>query len=257
MNQKNVHILIPARLDSSRFPRKSLCQIKGKSLIQRVYEGCVINHVESICVTVHVVTDHNDIEEHVLAFGGRVFRVDDEVNSGTERIALAYERYLKNEKVDLIINVQGDEPLISADDIIKICQFHFEGTFDICTLIHAKRIDETDFHDANKVKVIWTEKSGECHYFSRAAIPYERISDYKQQDEKPMAFYHIGIYSFTPKSLQQFSSLQESYYEKLERLEQLRAIENGLRIGAVITKNELRGVDCPADIKIIEELLSE
>lgn len=263
MKSSHVLILIPARFASLRFPGKPLAIIKGKSLIERVYRGCSFSSLgtSSLLFDVAVVTDDARIEQHVLSFGGHVCRVDDDVPSGSERLALAYQRFYKNKNYDLIINVQGDEPLVHIDDLIKIAKAHLENDrFDIFTLVRKINFENKDhglIRDHNIVKVAlghFKEGAASCLYFSRAAIPYSR------EETKGVAqdwHWHIGVYSYRPKALESFFKLPVGYTEKLEKLEQLRALENGLLIGAVETLNSYVGVDTPADILKVEGVLNE
>ena len=149
VDSNRVLVLIPARYDSSRYPGKPLVSLLGKSMIQRVYENCMgisqliedqyKNRLQKLDLQVYVVTDDQRIEDHVNSFQGQVIRVDDEVVSGTERIFLALKRNFTHEKVDFIINVQGDEPLVSSQDIMELINFHLNSPWDVATMV--KEID--------------------------------------------------------------------------------------------------------------------
>ncbi len=248
--EKDVLILIPARYASSRFPGKPLAKIHGVSMVERVVRNCEKSGFDCC-----VVTDSPEIEAHVKSFGN-VCRVDDDVSSGSERIALAYKRFYKDigQQYKLIINVQGDEPLIKADLLQALAKFHQEHDYDIATVV--KRIFITDdndggLSDSNRVKVIWSEARGRCHYFSRAPIPFDRSKILKEW------FLHIGVYSYKVESLFKFLDLEHTRYDQAEQLEQLRAIENDMSIGAIETTHQLVGVDCLEDIKKVEGVLSE
>lgn len=246
MLEKTV-VLIPARFNSSRFPGKPLAQIQGISMIQRVYENCKLSNLE--CA---VVTDDEGIEKHVRDFGGKVLRVDDDVPSGSERIALAFERFYKNDQYEIVINVQGDEPLLSGEILRELADFHAQSEYDMATLIRPRMSEESDFTNPNVVKAVYCEGPQECLYFSRTSLPFSR------DEEKNFRWYqHIGVYSYKAKALAKFIKLPESPLERLERLEQLRALENRMRIGAIISHQRLVGVDVPEDIKKVEEVLSE
>lgn len=241
----SVVVLIPARFGSSRFPGKPLALIAGRSMIERVYSNCKASGYKTA-----VVTDNDEIEKHVLAFGGTVLRVDDDVPSGSERIALAYQRFLTNEKADLVINVQGDEPLLKGDVLKELAEFHLKSSYPITTLLRARRVSEEDFKNPNVVKAVWAEKTGQCLYFSRQSLPYDRDGG------KNHSWYqHIGVYSYRPSALLAFVKLPMSPLEDLEKLEQLRALENGYSLGAVLTTQKLMGVDVPEDIKKVEGAL--
>lgn len=250
MQRPNGLILIPARYASTRFPGKPLALLAGKSMIQRVYENCSSTGMECC-----VVTDDERIENHVRSFEGRVCRIDDDVPSGTERIQLAYKRYFSNKNFDLVINVQGDEPLLKAEIINKLAHFHRHSSFDVTTLVKKMPKLEGDFLDPNKVKVVFSEASGRCHYFSRSPVPFVR-------DEKPGIrenshwYLHIGVYSYHPHALNSFCLSAAGYYENLEKLEQLRGLDIGLSYGAVSMTDFLAGVDTPEDLKRLEGVFS-
>ncbi|MCB9093082.1 MAG: 3-deoxy-manno-octulosonate cytidylyltransferase [Halobacteriovoraceae bacterium] len=236
-------ILIPSRYGSTRFPGKPLSKISGKSLIQRVYDN-----VSSSGFATYVVTDHSKIAEHVENFQGQVLRVDDDVASGSERIALAYQRHLSSE-AEYIVNVQGDEPLLTGHRVKELVEFHQNSDFDICTM-YRKR-DDGGKNNPNIVKIALNELTGRCLYFSRAAIPYVRGDD---RPEGPW-YQHIGVYCFKKESLLKFFKLKATALEETECLEQLRALENGMTIGALEVTEQLMGVDTPEDVEALEKIL--
>ncbi|MBT3586134.1 MAG: 3-deoxy-manno-octulosonate cytidylyltransferase [Halobacteriovoraceae bacterium] len=252
MQEYKVLVLIPARFESSRFPGKPLAPLKGKSMISRVLQNAQSISDSSIQIKAVVLTDDSRIEDHIKDMGGEVRRVDDDTVSGTDRIYLGYQRFFKEENWDLIINVQGDEPLLPGSEILELAKFHLERDFDICTMLRRESSFE-HFADPNKVKTIFSEKTGECHYFSRAPIPYSR--DNSGEKFEGHWFFQAGVYSFLPKALVAFCQSKASYYEEIEKLEQLRALEMGMRIGAYETKTELFGVDTPEDVAVVEGVL--
>ncbi len=241
----SVIILIPARYQSSRFPAKPLAKIKGISMIERVYKNCETSGFETA-----VVTDHDEIEAHVKSFGGKVIRVDDDVPSGSERIALAFERSFQNKNPKLVINVQGDEPLLKGSVLKELAEFHMNSDYAITTLVRERSSNEEDFKNPNVVKALFVPKTGECLYFSRQSIPFDRDGG------RDFSWYqHIGVYSYKPEALLKFVKLPMSRLEDLEKLEQLRAMENKMKIGAVLTTQKLIGVDVPEDVKKVEGVL--
>lgn len=243
----SVVVLIPARFGSSRFPGKPLAKIAGRSMIERVYSNCKAAGFKTA-----VVTDNDEIEAHVKSFSGVVLRVDDDVPSGSERIALAYQRFFKDAKADLVINVQGDEPLLKGDVLKQLADFHLKTSFPITTLLSERKSSEADYKNPNVVKSVWSEKTKQCFYFSRQSLPYDR------EGGKEFSWYqHIGVYSYKPEALLTFVKLPLSKLEDLEKLEQLRALENGFAIGGILTTQKLIGVDIPEDIKKVEGALSE
>lgn len=246
--EKDVLILIPARYASARFPGKPLAKIAGISMVERVVQNC-----KKTGFNCCVVTDSQEIEEHVKKFGD-VCRVDDDVSSGSERIALAYKRYYLDKGIEYkyIINVQGDEPLIESDLLRSLAGFHGSSSFNIATVIKrmpCQNSSDLEFNDPNRVKVIWSEESGKCHYFSRSPVPYDRSSSLKEW------FLHIGVYSYKVDALFDFLKLEHTRYDQTEQLEQLRALENDMTIGAIETLHQLVGVDCVEDIKKVEGVL--
>ncbi len=240
-----VVILIPARFASSRFPGKPLAMIAGLSMIERVFKNCELSGFPT-----YVVTDHDGIEKHVKEFGGKVLRIDDDVPSGSERIALAFERHLQSENPELVINVQGDEPLLKGDVLKELADFHLSSQFDVATLLRERKTSEEDFKNPNVVKAVYSPVSRQCLYFSRQSLPFDRDGgkDYSW-------FHHIGVYSYRPKALSSFVKMPPSRLEDLEKLEQLRALENRMTIGAILTTQKLIGVDDPDDVRKVEGAL--
>jgi len=241
-----VLILVPARYGSTRFPGKPLAKINNKPMIQYVVENCQKSGFDYA-----IVTDNDKIENFIKSIHGNVVRIDDDVPTGSERIALAYQRYFAKENFEFIVNVQGDEPLLKADTIQAIINEHKMSSFDIFTAVKARKSSETDFSNPNIVKCIFSAVSKQCLYFSRASIPFSR------ENELVKWHQHIGIYSYRTESLLKFVKLSMGSFENVEKLEQLRALENGLTIGAFETKVNLIGVDTPEDISKIEGVLGE
>ena len=244
---KKILLLIPARLQASRFPGKLLAPIKGQSLIHRVWQNCRSASIAELSFEVAVVTDSEEIENHVTDFGGRVFRVDDAVASGSERVFLGWKRFVV-EQVELIVNVQGDEPLLLGSDLKDLVQFHLDSDFDIATLV--TRREDAEWKDSHNVKVAWNSASGRCLYFSRSLVPFEAGKNPVRQ-----WWHHAGVYSYRSRALELFSKSPRGECEQREQLEQLRALELGLGIGALELGKKLVGVDVPADIAKVEALL--
>jgi len=254
VSKKRILILIPARFASTRFPGKPLAKILGISMIQRVLENCSQASGDGLLFDSYVVTDEQKVEDHIKEFSSNVVRVDDDVSSGTQRIEMAYQRFFKHQNYDLVMNVQGDEPLLDPEDLVKLASFHLNSTFDVTTLVKKQMGFEHDFLDSNKVKVAMSEDTGRAFYFSRASIPHKR--DKSNDSLNDYWFLHIGVYSYRPDALSRFANKSETRLENLEKLEQLRALEIGLSIGALQTECLVVGVDSPADIKIVEEVLN-
>lgn len=260
--KSQVLILIPARFGSNRFPGKPLAQILGKSMVRWVLENTSSISHPHIDFYSCVVTDHPEIEKEILQFSALlpnnfippVVRVDDDVVSGTLRIELAFRRYFKSKNFDLIVNVQGDEPLLTQKEVVALSEFHLShfSKFEMGTLIKKEWGLHGDFLNPNKVKVVVSEKNGTALYFSRAPIPFKRDHEAASDD---YWFLHIGVYSYRPEALSALSRLEISRLEDLEKLEQLRALDNGMKIGVVETDRILVGVDAPDDLKRVEEIL--
>ena len=234
-------IVIPARYASSRFPGKPLAQIRGKPLVEWVYEGASQSKLAYRTV---VATDHEKILECVKAFGGEAILTPVDCASGTDRVAEAV-KLLKDES-ELIINVQGDEPLIRGDIIDTV----IEQLKEVDAIVTLKRriTDMEEYTDPNVVKVV-CDTSGFALYFSRSPIPYMR--------NHGVSYKHIGIYGYRRQLLFKFVSLPPGTLEKTEGLEQLRAIENGIPIKVIETEYEAIGVDVPEDIFKVERVLGE
>lgn len=235
-------VVIPVRYGSTRFPGKALAPLSGKPLIQHVYEN---SKGSLLAGDVVVATDSESIFDAVASFGGRAVMTSAEHPSGTDRCA---EAALQMD-CDIIVNVQGDEPFVRPamiDDVIGLLKD--EGA-SIGTLV--KRIsDSGEAHDPNIVKAVF-DRQGFALYFSRAPVPYHRdgwteISAYK----------HIGIYGYRKEALMRLSGMKPSPLEEIERLEQLRALENGMRIKVKETFFETIGVDTPEDLERAEKWLN-
>ncbi|MEK6626132.1 MAG: 3-deoxy-manno-octulosonate cytidylyltransferase, partial [Bdellovibrionota bacterium] len=253
MDYPKIVILIPARFGAMRFPGKPLALIADRPMIQHVYQNLSLSSSSSnkipYTVDVYVVTDDERIETAVKQFGGKVLRVDDDVASGSERVFLAYQRFLKGQSPALIVNVQGDEPLLLLQDLVPLFDFHLnnlKNSFDITTLIRPRKNDPEGFMNPNRVKAIVT-KDGKCLYFSRCPIPYGAPNGEWN--------LHVGVYSYRASALEHFFAMTSSVLERREKLEQLRALEGNLSIGALSIHKELLGVDSPEDISIIEGVL--
>lgn len=237
-------VIIPARYDSTRFPGKPLCLLKGRPLIQHVYEN---SKLSKLADDVLVATDSETIFETVLSFNGKAVMTDKKHLSGTDRIAEVATKL----KYDIIVNVQCDEPLIKPemiDDVIKLLD---DKRASIGTLV--KKISEpSEITNQNIVKVVF-DKEGFALYFSRSIIPF--CAKHSEVSE-PVYYKHIGIYSYRKNILLSLSQMEQTELEKTEKLEQLRALENGMKIKVRETLFETIGVDTPEDLEKIEKWLS-
>jgi 3-deoxy-manno-octulosonate cytidylyltransferase (CMP-KDO synthetase) len=155
----------------------------------------------------------------------------------------------------VIINVQGDEPLIDGTDLQKLSEFHINSNYNISTIVKSESMEDENFKSPDKVKAIFSKENGKCHFFTRSPVPFVR--DDQDSTKFNEWFLHIGVYGYSPQSLLNYCLLKPTRYEELEKLEQLRAIENEMTIGAIITEHEMIGVDRPEDILKLEGVLSD
>ena len=245
--------IIPARYSSTRFPGKPLVDILGKSMIQRVYEKCLeANTLHSV----YVATDDNRIFDHVHSFGGKAIMTQHTHTNGTERCEEVLSK-LNDSEIDLVINIQGDEPFISPTQIDLLTNLFYQyPETEIGTLI--KKIDDYDtLINPNVPKVVFTPQF-DALYFSRNTIPYQR--DFKKTNwlQNHHYFKHIGIYGYTSKTLREIVHLDETPLELIEKLEQLRWLEKGYRIKVAETSHETIGIDTPEDlVKVISRFKTE
>jgi len=230
--------IIPARYASTRFPGKPLVDLKGKTMIQRVYEGA------SKCTsldTVIVATDDERIYNAVKAFGGNVEMTSESHPSGTDRCGEVAEKY----EADVVVNIQGDEPLVNPGQIDTLCTAFEDADVDIATLGHTQ-VSPEDLGDINRVKVV-CDHSGNALYFSRSAIPStERASDEERASFPFMR--HIGLYAYRKATLQELVQLQPCALEEMEALEQLRWMYYGYEIRVIPTNIETPNIDTPEDL---------
>lgn len=242
--------IIPARYASTRFPAKPLAMLGGKPIIERVY-----TQVRRAVEDVVVATDDERIYDAVCNFGGRAVMTSTEHQSGTDR---CYEAMTKvGGDYDVIINVQGDEPFIQPEQIESLVACFDDPTTDIATLV--KPFSESDGIEAlenpNSPKVVIT-RDMKAIYFSRSVIPYMRGVERQEWLTKHTYYKHIGMYAFRSRTLGEITRLEQSSLELSEKLEQLRWLENGYRIGVGITDIETIGIDTPDDLRRAEEFLA-
>jgi 3-deoxy-manno-octulosonate cytidylyltransferase (CMP-KDO synthetase) len=236
-------IVIPARWASTRFPGKPLAPIAGVSLIRRVYERAAGS---SRANAVFVATDDDRIFAHVTAFGGRVVRPEGDFATGTDRIAAALPLLEQHEPVpfDIVVNVQGDEPLIDISSVDALIARLEQSPVGIATL--ACPLESDDELQARDVVKVVTDSVGNALYFSRAPIGSREI-----------ALRHIGVYAYRRAAIERFVSLEPSPLERAESLEQLRALQNGIGIAVTRTTKPHLGVDRPEDVARVEAELAK
>ncbi|MEY4287216.1 MAG: 3-deoxy-manno-octulosonate cytidylyltransferase [Bacteroidota bacterium] len=229
--------VIPARYGSSRFPGKPLLDLKGKTMIQRVYEGA---QKATLLDTIVVATDDQRIFDEVLRFGGRVVMTSSSHQSGTERCAEVLGHFPDH---DTLINIQGDEPLVSGLQLDQLIGAFQDPTVVLATLVHPE-VSAADLQNVNRIKVL-EDHQGNAIYFSRSAIPNTHYA--KNQDFPWLR--HIGLYAYKSEVLRQIASLAPCALEQAESLEQLRWLYYGYAIKLVHTDIETPNIDVPADLE--------
>lgn len=236
-------IIIPARYGSSRLEGKPLLKVLDKPVIQWVYEKALQSKLADMFI---VATDDQRIYDCVKSFGGEVEMTSTEHKSGSDRIMEVVSRH---PEIDYICNLQGDEPLIEPESIDAVIKNVIEDEkADISTLIREISLEEVD--NPNLVKCV-TDKNGFALYFSRSKIPYER-------NQEIAKFYgHLGIYGYKRHALEIMTTQEQTMLEKTESLEQLRALENGMRIKTSVVNFVPVGIDTKDDLEKFKQIVSE
>ena len=228
--------MIPARYEASRFPGKLMKNLAGKTVILRTYEA---TKQTNLFDEVYVVTDNDIIFNEIISNGGKAIKSKKEHESGSDRIAEAVE----NLDVDIVVNVQGDEPFTQMkplQNLLEVFKTDVKNEIAIASLMF-KMDEEAEINNPNNVKVVTDEQSF-AMYFSRSPIPYPReiaTAEY---------FKHIGIYAFRKEALLKFTKLPMNRLEATEKLENLRFIANGLKVKMVVTNQIAIGIDTPEDL---------
>lgn len=241
---EKVAAIVPARYASSRFPGKVLAKICGKYMIQHVYEKAKASKADLVMIA----ADDTKVEEAVASFGGKAVMTSLNHQSGTDRI---YEAMTKaGEKIDIVINVQGDEPLIPVSVIDELIDV-MKNNPDLQMATVAVKGNRADLADPNKVKVVFGANNMAL-YFSRSMIPYLREGGVDAD-----VYLHWGIYAYRTSALEKFVNLPPSKLEQCEKLEQLRALENGIGIYVHLSNLQSVGVDTPEDLAEAEKKMKE
>lgn len=236
--------VIPARLESTRLARKMLRNILGKSLIQRTYENA---QKAATLADVIVACDDEEIKLAVEAFGGKAWLTDKNHTSGTSRIA----EVARKVNADVVINIQGDEPLMDSSAIDLLASaFTGPTDFHVATLAVSKK-EEAEYRNPNVVKVV-KDDDDFALYFSRSPIPHFRDHPFRE------FLKHLGIYAYTRSFLlDEWHLLRPSGLEESEKLEQLRILDNGFKIKVLLTTKDSVGVDTEEDLRKVEEILTQ
>jgi 3-deoxy-manno-octulosonate cytidylyltransferase (CMP-KDO synthetase) len=244
----NFAVIIPARFQSTRFPGKPLAILGDKPIIQWVYENAskTIQHV-------YVATDDERIFETVEAFGGKAVYTSPNHQSGTDRCAEAASKVAESLQVDVVINVQGDEPFIRPEQIEALKECFNSPETEIATLIKPIT-NAAEITNINRPKVV-INKNQEALYFSRSPIPFVRDAKPEEWISRNTFYSHIGMYAYRFDVLQKLTQLPVGLLEKAESLEQLRWLENGFRIKTAPTTFENIGIDTPEDLENAKKFL--
>ena len=238
--------IIPARYASTRLPAKPLADICGKPMIQWVHEKA---KASKLCHRVIVATDDERIAQVVRSFGGEVVLTSEEIQNGTDRMAAVAEQI----DGDIFVNIQGDEPLLTADAIDLAILPVIQQKFELTSLrVPLKSIDE--LLNLNVVKVI-VDNENRALYFSRYPIPYSRVTP-EQATSPYLCDRHVGIYVYRRATLLRICRLAPTDLERAESLEQLRALQAGIPIGVFLADFEPHGVDTPEDLGIVRAILN-
>ncbi|MGC1391720.1 MAG: 3-deoxy-manno-octulosonate cytidylyltransferase [Bacteroidales bacterium] len=242
--------IIPARYASSRFPGKPLALIGNKPMIQRVYD-----QARKSLGLVWVATDDKRIFDVVSGFGGKAIMTSPDHMSGTDRCAEAIRKinHEAAKKIDIVINIQGDEPFIKPEQINLLLKCFIDETVELATLVRKVESGE-DVFNPNQPKVI-IDLKGDAIYFSRAAIPYVRDSEKNDWSKDHVFYKHIGLYAYRSETLEKVTLLPRSPLEISESLEQNRWIENGYRIRTAVSTYESISIDTPDDLEKAKLLL--
>lgn len=236
-------IIIPARYNSTRLKGKPLIKVKDKTIIQWVWEKAVMS---TLADRVIIATDNQQIYDTAEAFGAEAEMTLDTHTSGSDRIAEVVE---KHPEISYIVNLQGDEPLITPESINEVIKGVKNDGADISTLIRILK-DKKDIENPNCVKCV-TDNNGYALYFSRSKIPYERNQGFA-------TFYgHLGIYGYKREALLKMTQLEQSPLELTESLEQLRALQAGMKIKTFVVDFVPVGIDTIDDLKHFEEILTQ
>lgn len=241
INKQKIVVIIPARYRSTRFEGKSLAEIDGKPMIFYVYQGCK----KAKCANdVIVATDDERIKNAVEKFNGKAVMTSKECKNGTERVA----EVAKSIDADIIVNVQGDEPLISPKAIEQAVMPLIEDESIRMSTLMTKLTKEAEHNDTNIVKVV-ADKEGFALYFSRSLIPYPRKKEHLK------VYRHIGIYVYRKDFLLELADMQQTALEQIECLEQLRVLENGFKIKVIETNYDSISVDTPKDLDVVKKII--
>jgi 3-deoxy-manno-octulosonate cytidylyltransferase (CMP-KDO synthetase) len=235
----NIIGIIPARYESSRFPGKPLIDLKGKTMIQRVYEGAKKSTKLSEVI---VATDDQRIYDHVKSFGGEVIMTSENHKNGTDRCGEVASQM----DCDVVINIQGDEPLVDFRQLDQLCKAFNDSDVSIATL-GIKGVTKEERNNPNRIKIVLDENSNAL-YFSRSAIPNTANGKPEIIENFPL-YRHVGLYAYKSGTLAELTDLPPTQLEKVESLEQLRWLYYSYKVRVVETDIETPNIDVPEDLK--------
>ncbi|WP_116963866.1 3-deoxy-manno-octulosonate cytidylyltransferase [Fastidiosibacter lacustris] len=243
------HIIIPARLQSTRLQNKLLLEIAGKPIIEHVYQKALMCGFEQVIVA----TDSDEIKKVVETFGGNVCMTRHDHQSGTDRLAeAAYKLNILDD--DIIVNIQGDEPLIPVENVIQAVQLLVTNKQASMATLCEPIIEGSEIHNPNCVKVVF-DQQGYALYFSRAPIPWQRGVFDQGRVNIGDHYRHIGLYAYRAAFLKEYALMTKSPLEQVESLEQLRVLWHGKKIAIAIAKfSTPPGVDTQADLDKVRNL---
>jgi 3-deoxy-manno-octulosonate cytidylyltransferase (CMP-KDO synthetase) len=239
--------VIPARLNSSRFPGKLLEKAHGKTVLQHTFEKAIsCSEIDEV----FVATDNEQIGEHILSLGGQVIWTSPTCENGTMRIYDAYRHDARLQKAKYIVGLQGDHPLTQPETITAILKaLRSDPTAKMSTAV--TKIQEIgDFHSPHIVKCVFDQNQNAL-YFSRSPIPYHT------NHQTLHAYGHIGIYCYESAFLKEFFASETFSLQRLEDLEQLKVLENGFRVKIAVVKEKILGIDTPEDLERLKEILCQ
>lgn len=236
MDHSDVAFIIPSRIGSTRLPNKALADIGGKSMIEHVVSRLNAGSVKNL----YVATDSNEIVEKVSNAGGIAIMTSEDCPTGSDRVYEAFQKIPHNDKIKYIINIQGDMPFVDYSVLEQIINKLKNTNFDVVTPV--VKVGRDIASSESNVKVV-ADINDKALYFSRSVIPHGAGE----------FLYHVGIYGYRAEALEKFVELNEARYESVEKLEQLRALENGMSIGVVVSNEIPISVDTYEDLEKARE----
>lgn len=234
--------VIPSRIHSTRIPRKPLLSIQNKPMVQWVYENAKRT---SIINEVVVATDSEEISQIIQKVGGKAVMTDPHITTGSDRAAVVAKMY---PEMDVIINLQGDEPFIKPRMLEQLVEPYLRGESPDMTTLASPLNRETDYHTPGAVKVI-TDLQGNALYFSRSPIPY-----FRSEHPAPV-YHHMGLYAFRRDFLLHYQTLPQTPLEKIENLEQLRVLEHGHQIRVCLTEDKTLEINTPEEYEAAQNFI--